>query len=229
MNKILQYYGIIFSLTVIFLKPIQWTTYWSVCQQHWNIWAWHSFWTPLCFAVVAKCGQFVGTWLRSILYMAHYKGFACAEIWHSCVQSETFSFHLLLHPEMLKMPSLCVSTKIYVETQIWPQLCLAVRVAPPTTWSWEHQRASIQWFWVTTDCRISVHFQWSRWWLLRRGLRLVPVVTILTTIWIATFSCNQYWPHNSGCNFIAQTFVETDPPLFLFHFLWRNLMPVFIA
>lgn len=118
MNDILQYYGIIFSLTLIFLNPIHWTTDWYVCQQHWNIWACYSFWRPLCFAGVAKCGQFVGAWLHSILYMAHYKGFARAEIWHSCVQSETSSFHLLLHPEMLEMPSLCFNKNLCWSTNM---------------------------------------------------------------------------------------------------------------
>lgn len=131
MDEISQYYGIIFSLTVIFLNPIQWTSLWHVHQKHWNIWACHSFWRPLCSSGVARGSQFVGTWLHSNLYIVHYKGFACAEIWHTCIQSATASLHLLLYPEMLEIPSLCVSRKICAETHWNPDLlCLTVRMVP---------------------------------------------------------------------------------------------------
>lgn len=50
----------------------------------------------------------------------HYKGFAYAEIWHCGVQSEAASLHLFLYPEMLEMPSLCVSRKICTKPQIRP-------------------------------------------------------------------------------------------------------------
>lgn len=84
-------------------------------------------------------------------------------------------------------------------------------------------------FRVTAAYGIFAGFSWSRQWLLRRGLRQVPVLSTLSTIWKATFSCSQYWPHSTERIFTALTFVETLPSLFLFHFLWRNLMPVFVA
>lgn len=59
-----------------------------------------------------------GGWLHSILCIVYYKGFAHAEIWHSCFQSETSSFHLLLHPEVLEMPSLCFTKNLCRNTNM---------------------------------------------------------------------------------------------------------------
>lgn len=73
--------------------------------------------------VLFKCckgGQSVGTWLHGNLYIVHYEGFEWAEIWHSCAQPEAANLHLLLFPEMLEIPSLCVSRKICPETHVWP-------------------------------------------------------------------------------------------------------------
>lgn len=146
MNDILQYYGIIFSLTLIFLNPIHWTTDWYVCQQHWNIWACYSFWRPLCFAGVAKCRQLGG-------------GPDCIVFCALCITKDLHMLKFgtvvfsLKHPASIYFCTqkclrchLCVSPKICVETQIWPLLCLAVWMAPPARWSREHKKALVQWF-----------------------------------------------------------------------------------
>lgn len=173
--------------------------------------------------VLFKCckgGQFVRTWLHGNLYIVHYKGFECAETWHSCVQSEAANPHLLLYPEMLEMTSLCFKKNLHWNTYmtccVWQS-------------GWFHQedqngaRESLGTviLRVITEYRIFLFFPWCKQWLLWRGLRLAAVITLVHLHFHPFITDNK----RVGAFFTAQFFV---PTLFFFHFLWRRLIPLFI-
>lgn len=226
MDEIWQYYGIIFSLTVIFLNPIQWTALWYVHQKRWNIWACHSFWRSLCFSRVARGDPFVGTWLHGNLYIVHYKGFECAEIWHSWVQSEAANLHLLLYPEMLEMPSLCVSKKICTETHIWPVVFNSQVASTRKIIMGAQESLGTVILRVITDYRIFLVFFMV--WTVATEKRSQAsccgntVPSMSTHVFIQSSLTTKQQVHF----FTAQLFV---PTLFFFHFLWRRLIPLFIV
>lgn len=171
----------------------------------WNIWVCHSFWRPLCFSRVARGAQFVGTWLHGNLYIVHYKGFACAEIWNSYIQSEAVS---LLYPEMLEMPSLCVSRKIYTETPIWPVVFDGS--TKTTMGAWESLGTVI--LSMITDYRIFLiffHGVNSGYWERCQASCCGNIVHSMEThIFI-----HHYWPQNSRCIFYC-TDICSHPVLF---------------
>lgn len=114
MDEILQYYGIIFSLTVF--STLYTVDYTLLCASEALEHLGMSFFLKTTVLFNSCKGQPVcGTWLHGNLYIVHYKGFACAEIWHCGVQSSSISV-----PRIPEMPPFCVSRKICAETYIWP-------------------------------------------------------------------------------------------------------------
>lgn len=163
-----------------------------------------SFWRPLCFSRAARGSLFVGAWLHGNLYIVHSKGFECAEIWHSFLQSEAANLHLLLYSEMLEMPSLCVSRKICAETHIQPVGFDSQVGSTRKIIMGAGESLNTMILKVITDYKIFLVFSWCKQWLLRRGVRLVAVAT-LSTICPLTFSFSHHWPQNNRCIFLLRS------------------------